>query len=181
MIAQLRTNMSTLRSHEKDMIIQYENAVEVSKSKDAWTKTLAQIQDGAKQLQACLPPKPTRQGGRSDGPPRQVQDRLPAGGQAARGDGLRLGPRGRRLHGRAAPEYDAAQAQIEALAAGLDSAASAGSKRLEATATLVMTLLAASMGLALLIITPLTLLNMKSICGPIRDGRAAADAMPRAT
>jgi hypothetical protein len=53
-IAQLRTAMSTLRAHEKDMIIQYENAVEVSKAKEAWTTTLAQIQASAKSLRGVL-------------------------------------------------------------------------------------------------------------------------------
>src|SRR4029079_3570262 len=53
-IAQLRTAMSTLRSHEKDMIIQYENAVEVGKAKEAWTATLAEIQTSDKHLQGAL-------------------------------------------------------------------------------------------------------------------------------
>jgi methyl-accepting chemotaxis protein len=178
LIAKLRTDMSTLRLHEKDMIIQYENAVEVSKAKEAWTKKLGEIQESAKALQAVLPLE---------------ADRAKVGDAVAHMDKFKAAflPVAKQLEAmgfdsarvaaafmeRAKPEYDAAQAQIETLAAGLDAAASAGSKRLEATATLVMTLLGASVVLALLIITPVVLLNMQSICGPIRAAEKLADAI----
>ncbi len=178
LIAQLRTNMSTLRSHEKDMIIQYENAVEVGKAKEAWAKTLAQIQDTAKALQAVL---------------QNEADRNKVAEALARMDKFKAAflPVAKQLEAmgfdsarvaaafmaRATPEYDAAQSTIESLAADLDTAAGAGGKRLEATSTMVMILLGAAMALALVIITPLTLLNMKSICGPIRDAEQLADAI----
>src|SRR5258706_8464177 len=170
LIAKLRTDMSTVRSNEKDMIIQYENAVEVSKAKDAWTKKLGEILEGAKALQAVLPLE---------------ADRAKVGEAMARLDKFKAAflPVARQLEAmgfdsarvaaafmaRAQPEYDAAQATIETLATGLEAAAGEGSKRLEATATLVMMLLGASVVLALVIITPVALLNMQSICGPIRD------------
>ena len=178
LIAKLRTDMSTLRSHEKDMIIQYENAVEVGKAKDAWTKKLGEIVDSGKALQALLPLEADRA---KVGEALAHMDKfktafLPVAKQleAMGFDSARVAAA---FMARAQPEYDAAQAKIEALAAGLDAAASAGSKRLEATATLVMTLLGASVALALIIITPVTLMNMQSICGPIRDAEKLADAI----
>jgi len=132
-IAQLRTAMSTLRSHEKDMIIQYENAVEVGKAKEAWMKTLARIEASAKVAAAFME--------------------------------------------RARPDYDAAQSIVETLASDLHQQASAGGKHLETTAGLVMALLGGSVVLALLIITPLTIVNMRTICGPIRDAEQLADAI----
>ena len=177
-IAKLRTSMSTLRSHEKDMIIQYENAVEVGKAKDAWTRTLGEIQESGKALQAVLPAEADRAKvaealARMD---KFKSAFLPVAKQleAMGFDSARVAAA---FMARAQPEYDAAQSTIETLAATLDTAASAGGKRLEATATMVMTLLGASVALALLIITPLTLLNMKSICGPIRDAERLADAI----
>ena len=78
---------------------------------------------------------------------------------------------------RATPDYDAAQATIEALAADLDRKAAAGGQRLQATATLVMGLLAGAVGLALVVIVPLTVLNMRSICAPIGAAERLADAI----
>jgi methyl-accepting chemotaxis protein len=177
-IAQLRTAMSTLRGHEKDMIIQYENAVEVSKAKDAWTATLAQIQTAAKSLQSVL---------HDDAERAKVAQAL-ASMEAYSGKFL---PVAKQLEAmgfdsarvaaafmaRAQPDYDAAQATIEGLAADLDKLAAAGSRRLDTTATMVMALLGASVALALVIITPLTVLNMRSICRPIREAETLADAI----
>ena len=177
-IAQLRTLMSTLRQHEKDMIIQYENAVEVGKAKDAWTKTLAQIQSSAKALSDTLP---------------HEADRAKVAEAMARMDKFKSAflPVAKQLEAmgfdsarvaaafmaRATPDYDAAQSIIETLASDLELAASAGGKRLNATATTVMTLLGAAVVLMILLITPLTLLNMRSICGPIREAEGLADAI----
>src|SRR5687768_14813826 len=49
-IAELRSAMSALRAHEKDMIIQYENAVEAGAAKAAWLKTMDEVQVAAKAL-----------------------------------------------------------------------------------------------------------------------------------
>ncbi len=177
-IAQLRALMSTLRLHEKDMIIQYENAVEVSKAKDAWTQTLAQIHLSAASLVKVLPGE---------------ADRAKVTAAMARMETFKNGflPVARQLVGmgfdsarvaaavmaRAQGDYDAAQGLLEALAAQLQSASAAGEQRMLQTSNLVLALLAGSALLTLLIITPLTLMNMRSICKPIEDAELLADAI----
>jgi methyl-accepting chemotaxis protein len=177
-IAQLRNLMSTLRQHEKDMIIQYEHAVEVSKSKDAWAQTLGQIQASAKALSEALP---------------HADDRAKVAEAMARMDKFKTAflPVARQLETmgfdsarvaaafmkRAQPDYDAAQAIIETLAVDLDRAATAGGKRLDTTASMVMALLGAAVVLALVIIIPMTLVNVGSICGPIRAAEQLADSI----
>jgi methyl-accepting chemotaxis protein len=177
-IAQLRTAMSTLRSHEKDMIIQYENAVEVGKAKEAWTATLAEIQTSAKNLQGALHDDAERAkvGEAMASLDKFKQGFLPVAKQleAMGFDSARVAAA---FMERARPDYDAAQTIIEGLAVDLNKQASAGGKRLETTATLVMALLGGSVVLALLIITPLTIINMRTICGPIRDAEQLADAI----
>ncbi len=179
-IAQLRTAMSNLRSHEKDMIIQYENAVEVGKAKEAWTATIAQIQTAAKSLHEAL----------HDDAERAKVDEAMARLEAFKTKFL---PVAKQLEAmgfdsarvaaafmeRAKPDYEAAQVIIETLAADLDQAASAGGKRLEATADMVVALLAGSVLLAVVVITPLTILNMRSICDPIRDAELLTDAIAK--
>ena len=177
-IAQLRTAMSNLRSHEKDMIIQYENAVEVGKAKEAWTATLAHIQTAAKSLQEALHDDTQRaKVGEAMASLEEFKAKfLPVAKQleAMGFDSARVAAA---FMERAKPDYEAAQVIIETLAADLDQAASAGGKRLEATANLVIALLAGSVLLAVVVITPLTILNMRSICDPIRDAERLTDAI----
>jgi methyl-accepting chemotaxis protein len=177
-IAQLRTAMSTLRGHEKDMIIQYENAVEVGKSKAAWSATLDKIQASAKALHDVLHDDAER-AKVAEAMARMEKFKanfLPVARQleAMGFDSARVAAA---FMSRATPDYDAAQATIESLAADLDRVAAAGGQRLQHTATLVMALLGVAVGLALLAIVPLTVLNMRSICGPIRDAERLADAI----
>jgi len=177
-IAQLRTAMSTLRAHEKDMIIQYENAVEVGKANEAWQKTLAQIQASAKALHEVLRTDADRA---KVAAAMQSLDKfqanfLPVARQleAMGFDSARVAAA---FMGRAAPDYDAAQATIEALAADLDRSAVAGGQHLQATATMVMALLGAAVVLALVVIVPLTLVNMQSICKPVVAAETLAGAI----
>ncbi len=177
-IAQLRTNMAVLRAHEKDMIIQYENAVEVSRAKQSWTDTLAQIETSAKALQAVLHNDAERAkvGEAMASLAKFKENFLPVAKQleAMGFDSARVAAA---FMSRAAPDYDAAQVVIEGLASDLNKAALAGSKRLDTTAETVMAMLAASVVLALVIITPLTVINMRTICGPIRRAEELADAI----
>ena len=177
-IAQLRNAMTTLRTHEKDMIIQYENAVEAGKAREAWTATLGEVQAHAKSLQGTL---------HDDTERAQVTQAM----QSLDKFKTLFLPEAKKLEAmefpssqvaaaffeRIRPDYDASQKLIESLAADLNRDATAGGERLEATATLVMTLLAGTMGLALVVITPLTVLNMRSICEPIRDAERLADSI----
>src|SRR5205814_3318662 len=148
------------------------------KAKDAWTATLAQIQTAAKGLHDVL---------HDDAERAKVAQAmasldkfktnfLPVAKQleAMGFDSARVAAA---FMERARPDYDAAQAVIEALAADLNQQASAGGKRLETSATFVMAMLGGSVLLALLIITPLTIVNMRTICGPIRDAEQLADAI----
>jgi methyl-accepting chemotaxis protein len=177
-IAQLRNAMSVLRAHEKDMIIQYENAAEVGKAKSAWMATLERIKTTAQALRGSL----------HDDAERAKVDQAMASLDKFRSNFL---PVAKQLEAmgydsarvaaafmqRAQPDYAAAQALIEGLATHLDQRADASGKRLETTSDIIMALLGGSVLLALLVITPTTLLNMRSICQPIREAEQLAGAI----
>ena len=140
-IAQLRTAMSTLRAHEKDMIIQYENAVEVGKAKEAWQKTLAEIRATAKALHDTLHDDAERaQAEQALASIDKFQAKFLPVAKQLENMGFDSARVAAAFMSRATPDYDAAQATIEALAADLDRKAAAGGQRLQATATLVMML-----------------------------------------
>jgi methyl-accepting chemotaxis protein len=169
-IARLQTLMSELRQHEKDMIIQYENAVEVGTAKEAWTKTLVRIQASAKALNEMAITEANRQ---------QVADAMahlekfrvafmPVVKQleAMGYDSARVAAA---FVGQATPEYDQAQKTLDKLAAEVQTATDAGALRMKQTASLVIALIGGSVVLALVVMVPLTLLNMRSICAPIEQ------------
>ena len=174
-IAQLRTMMSELREHEKDMIIQYENAVEASAAKEAWLKTMAGIDASAKRLNALLPGDAERAKVASAmehlGKFREAF--LPVAKQleAMGFDSARVAAA---FMGKAQPEYDEAQKAIVTLAAGIAAAAQTGAQRMDRAAMMVMIAIAAAAALAIVTIAPLTLLNMRSICKPIAQAKDLA-------
>ena len=177
-IAQLRQAMGELRTHEKDMIIQYENAVEAGVAKEAWLKSMAQIKASAKKLNEVL----------SDDADRQLvaqamvhMDKfrdafLPVAKQleAMGFDSARVAAA---FMGKAQPEYDEAHKALTTLAASIEAGADAGSARLQRTATLVMVLIGGVGAVAIVVIIPLTLLNMLSICRPIEAAEHLATAI----
>ena len=177
-ITKLRLAMGELRVHEKDMIIQYENAVEAGAAKEDWLKAMAQVQATAKQLTEALPDEADRQ---------QVAQAmahldkfreafLPIAKQleAMGFDSARVAAA---FMSKAQDEYDEAQKSLAVLDARIQSAADAGSERLRQTATLVMLVIAAVGVAAIVVIVPLTLLNMQSICRPIEAAETLATAI----
>jgi methyl-accepting chemotaxis protein len=177
-IAQLRTTMSALRGHEKDMIIYIENREKIAKSKEAWTQTLEKVKSLAASLSTTV---------KSDEQRAQVttamakldafQGRfLPVIRQLESG-GFDTPVAAAGFMARAQGDYDAAQATVESLAGELQRTAQASEKRLRDASMLVMALLGGAVALALVIIAPLTLLNMRSICKPIDEAARLADAI----
>ncbi len=180
LIAKLRTSMSELRTFEKDMIIHYERAAEMKKAKARWLATLDEIQATTKSLREVL---------KRDGDRTKVDEAiahldkfktafLPVARQLE-ADGFDSARVAWTFMQRVQGEYDAAQAKIEGLGKALDATAAAGGKNLETTALWVRSVLVAAVMLALALLVPLTLLNLKTICDPIRNAEKLAEAIQR--
>ena len=177
-IANLRVAMTELRGHEKDMIIQYENAVEAAAAKEAWLKTLAQIQASAKKLAAVLPEAEQRQQlAEAMAHLDKFRDAfLPVARQleAMGFDSARVAATFMR---RAQPEYSEAVKSLAALTTNVRAAADASAARVAQTAVLVMALIGAVGLVAAVAIVPLVLLNMVAICRPIDAAERLATAI----
>ena len=177
-LADLQLAMGELRAHEKDMIIQYENAVEAGAAKDEWLKTYARSQATAQRLAPLLA---------------EDSQRAQLAAALAHLDKFREGflPVAKQLEamgfdsarvaaafmGKAQPEYDDAQKALGELAATLHAATDAAAGQVHRTAAVVMALIAAASALAIVLIVPLTLLNMVSICRPIEAAEHLARAI----
>ena len=174
-IAELRHAMSTLLGHQKDMSIAYANAADAAKAKEAWEHSLEQIQASAKRLQDAL---------RDDAQRAKVADamsRLDQFKQAflpvarmVQDQGFDSARAAAIFMARAQGHYDAAQSTIESLAADVKRMADEGRQRLQDTSEKAVMLLTAVVIVELAIFVPLTLLNMRSICDPIREAERLA-------
>jgi len=179
-IARLRTAMSTMRSHEKDMIIQYERSAEIANARKAWSATLEDVHAIAASLGAALHDDAER------ARLAEAMARLQKFKQAFLPVALNIerssfdsAPVAAQFMKQAQPDYDAAQRLIDALASDLERGAASAGRRLDTVATSVMLLLAAAVVMALLLITPFTIINMRSICKPISVAVNLAEAITR--
>jgi methyl-accepting chemotaxis protein len=177
-IARLQQAMSNLRLNEKDMVIQYENSVEAARYKDAWNVSYVQINTSIKALTPLLPLDEQRK------QLVQVQTDL----QQFRTE---FDPMAKMLAGlqypsaqvaaanigKLDPIYEKAQAILVKLASELQLATETNQFQLQTTVNQVVWLIAGVTGVLLVIIIPLTVLNMRSICQPIENAEKIAKAI----
>ncbi|MDO8250736.1 MAG: methyl-accepting chemotaxis protein [Rhodoferax sp.] len=177
-LGRLQQAMASLRLNEKDMVIQYENSVEASTFKEAWTQSSLQIDAAAKALDPLLPLDTQRA---------QLKQIL-ADTQEFRSQ---FGPMAAQLEsmafpsaqvaaatiGRITPLFQKANEGVKVLAKDLQATTQSNQGNLQATVKQVVWLIAGVTVLLLAIIVPLTILNMRSICRPIDQAEQVAKAI----
>ncbi|MEO8120914.1 MAG: methyl-accepting chemotaxis protein [Rhodoferax sp.] len=177
-LGRLQQAMASLRLNEKDMVIQYENSVEASAFKEAWTQSSLQIDAAAKALDPLLPLDTQRA---------QLKQIL-ADTHEFRSQ---FGPMATQLEsmgfpsaqvaaatiGRIAPLFQKANEGVKTLAKDLQASTQSNQENLQATVRQVVWLIAGVTVLLLAIIVPLTILNMRSICRPIDQAEQVAKAI----
>jgi methyl-accepting chemotaxis protein len=174
-IMQLRATMNALRLTEKDMLVEYFRDSDVSKGKVAWKTGFENVLAGFKDLSAHLV-DPAQHKKVEDAAARLggFKSRFEAAVSALQSEGFAAGLSTAKLFSEAQAEYDAVQKSIETLAADIERDADQRGAQLEKTSSLVMTGLAATVALALLVLVPATWLNMLSIVRPIREAEGLA-------
>jgi methyl-accepting chemotaxis protein len=174
----LRNALNQMSLHEKDMLIQYESTDKFGKARDAWKKTFDEADVLGKELGESLPD------------PAMAAQAKKAMEQLASYK-VRFGPLLKQLEaqsfdtGRAAlvvvtrvqADYNAARATVEGLAKDINASAAVGQQRLQASGKTVTILLLGTIGVLLVVILPLTLINMHSICKPLDEAEALARAI----
>ncbi|MDO8776357.1 MAG: methyl-accepting chemotaxis protein [Burkholderiaceae bacterium] len=177
-LGRLQQAMAGLRLNEKDMVIQYENSVEASTFKEAWTQSSLQIDAAAKALDPLLPLDTQRA---------QLKQIL-ADTQEFRSQ---FGPMAAQLEsmafpsaqvaaatiGRITPLFQKANEGVKVLAKDLQATTQRNQGNLQAIVKQVVWLIAGVTVLLLAIIVPLTILNMRSICRPIDQAEQVAKAI----
>jgi methyl-accepting chemotaxis protein len=177
-IATLRAAMGQLSLHEKDMLIQYESQANFAKSKAAWLKTFSDIDAAGKLLVASLdePAQVARANETLEMVAKFKTRFMPVVAQleAQSFDTARAAVV---LVTRAQGDFTGAMTSIDGLAKDIDAAAQEGRARLESVGKTVTMVLFGAIAVMLLVITPLTLVNMQSICKPLSEAVALAGAI----
>jgi methyl-accepting chemotaxis protein len=177
-IMELRMAMARLRMFEKDMIIQYGKPDAVEQAVKSWGSTFDEVLVAARKLADALQvadqkERVTEAMSRLE----RYRTRFESVAKTMIAQGFDSPTGASIFMTRVQGEYNGAHESIEMLAMDLEKSAGDASARLQAVGTLVMALLAGSVGVALIFIAPTTVLNMLSICRPISEAEKLAQAI----
>ena len=178
-LSQLRASLGLVRQHEKDMIIQYENPERVTKAKESWLKGLEQVKAVSQKFVGEV----------SDADDALVQElmqrmdnyqkqfepvvrQLEANGYDTATIAYRMG-------NKAMAELVEVDTLVQKLAQVLQDEADAAQRNESEAATQTQWLFLLSVVITVLVVAPLTLLNMVSICRPLEVARRMALAISK--
>ncbi|WP_127997133.1 methyl-accepting chemotaxis protein [Piscinibacter defluvii] len=174
-LGQLRSALGDLRRFEKDMVINYEQPGEVQRYQQRWTEAHARA--------LGLIDKMLEGEEDQDNPLlRKLRPELEAYAQAAQPvirqlvqGGFDNATAGNRLLGRAKESARGAEKLLEELSQSLDAESRESRTEADAAQRHTLLLFGAALALAILVVVPLTLLNMVSICRPMEAARRFAE------
>ncbi|MDH1702869.1 methyl-accepting chemotaxis protein [Comamonas terrigena] len=178
-LSQLRASLGLVRQYEKDMIIQYENPERVTKAKESWLKGLEQVKAVSQKFVGEV----------SDADDALVQElmqrmdnyqklfepvvrQLEANGYDTATIAYRMG-------NKAMAELVEVDTLVQKLAQVLQDEADAAQRNESEAATQTQWLFLLSVVITVLVVAPLTLLNMVSICRPLEIARRMALAISK--
>jgi methyl-accepting chemotaxis protein len=178
MLGELRSAMGDLRRFEKDMLLSYENTEAATKYHQQWA---AAYSSALKLIDSML-------AGEEDGDNailRQLRGDLEAYAKGAEGVFRQVLASGydnaaaanKLLDARAKAQIRGAEERLGKLSALINGEATQVKAHSDAAASLARNVLLAALGLALLIVVPLTLVNMISICRPLTEAQRVAGAI----
>ena len=171
---ELRSAMGDLRRYEKDMIINYERTEQVLAYRDKWRQTVARTLELIERM---------RDGGDDEDNAvlAELRQRVEAYAAATEpvvrqleAEGYDTATTADRMMARAKEHVDASQALLARLTTLLAAEADAARRSAADAERETLALFAAALALAALLVVPLTLANMASICGPVERARRFA-------
>ncbi len=179
-LASLRTAMQQVRLYEKDLLIQYENPEKFKQAKGQWTKAIADVEAAGTALTETLHDS-EQIAAAKEGMTHVAEFKklfLPVMAQLE-AQSFDTGRAAVALVMRTQVSYDKALAAVDGLAGSINSAAQDGRDRVQTAGTAVTTALMAAVGLVLVVLVPLTLVNMNSICKPLVEAEQLAAAIAK--
>jgi len=176
-LTQLVTTLGDLRRHEKDMIISYEKPEAVKAHRAKWDATLVQFRTVTKHMlegpEDLDNPIVLKMGPQLDDYVKQAEPilkQLEAGAydNAAVAD---------KLLGRAKDSFASMEKSLAELSAAMEKESAQTQASIDSTQSNMQLAFVIILAFSALVVVPLTLLNMNSICGPLVDAEGLASAI----
>ncbi len=174
-LKKVRAAMDAMRLQEKHMIIQYENNTEAEAGLKAWNRSHDDAMAATKALMEFLPDEENR-GLAAEAGKELTKFKVSFLPWAKAMLELRYPSTmvSQAMLDKFLPNFHAAQTALSKVEAAVVAGTDAGSARMQSVADSVVWLISGAVGLTLLLIVPLTLLNMRSICHPIVEAKKLA-------
>jgi len=173
----LRYDMSQVRRHEKEMIIQYEKPEAIKSIRDKWQAETQKIEQTMAQLLAGASDtdKPRLQKASEHMKAYRTMFGQVAGQLEA--SAYETATIANRMSGRAAAEFDEADKLLQQVDTALNESARQAVEGQGAALQQTLFIFAGLVVFSLLVVVPLTLLNMQAICAPLEQARGLAQAI----
>jgi len=179
-ISQLRDALAAARLNEKDMIIQYEKAEAVKVARGKWMAAQERAEkvgkafiEGRSAEDAALMSALLQKLG-------TYRDLFSSVANQLENSGYESATTANRMSARAVTQFEEAEKQLLALEAALRQQVDTALEQQRDVARQTQILFAAIVLLMVLTVVPLTVLNMRSICGPLEEARQSALAIANA-
>ena len=173
----LRAVLGAIRQHEKDMIIQYEKPEAV---KQAHTQWLASLEDAKKVVNRFLEGAEDEDNAIARGLVQRLDSYREQFTHVARqleANGYDSATIANRMSGKAVAEFEAAEKLVQQLDALLHAEVEASGKEQAQAGTQTKWLFALAVVVTVLVVAPLTWLNMIAICKPLAEAQRMALAI----
>lgn len=173
----LQTSLAQVRSLEKDMVIQYEQPAQLEKSHVAWQSSLQAVRTAGEEFGKAAPEQDVQVLQALIKHLDQYQEFfVPVARQLLAG-GYDSATVAQRVGRRASAEFVEAEKQLQSLEQLLQAQAQSAQARGVDVASQTKWLFILALIITTVVVAPLTLLNMVSICRPLQDAKRLADAI----
>ena len=177
LLGQLRGELGNVRQHEKDMIIHYEKTEQVRMAKGQWDAAVDAAIQVAQQLEQVLPEEDRAHAQEVAGFLKAYRERFAPVARQLEDGGYDTATIANRMSERAIEQVANATAQMQQLERALAEDVQQAIDTQNSTAERTKWLFILAVVLAIVVVVPLTLLNMVSICRPLVTARAMAQAI----
>ncbi|MDF1485643.1 methyl-accepting chemotaxis protein [Ramlibacter sp. H39-3-26] len=175
--AALRNDMASIRIHEKEMIIQYEKTEAVKAARARWNDSLQRAEKAAAAVGEAA-------GADSAAAVKDLAQKLGAyrelfntlANQIESG-GYESATTASRMSARAVAQFDEASKVLDRIEADLQKFIANSVAEEDPVASQTQWFFVAAVALTIVVVVPLTLLNMQSICRPLEEARGMAQAI----
>ena len=177
LLDQVQTRMAQVQVLEKDMVIQYEQLEQLQKTHASWQERLQAVRAASEEFAKAAPEEDLQALHKLSQHLEQYEQLfIPVARQLLAG-GYDSATVAQRVGRRATAEFEEAKKQLQTLDQLLRTQAQAAQERGSEVAAQTQWLFILALVITVLVVAPLTLLNMVSICRPLTDAKRLADAI----